>query len=229
MSLLRLQQEAASAVPEQALKTVRACGDDLLSIRVGNASEAQQVARCLRDEGNWLEVVPGIESVVVQFDAAQHDSGECIARLTRQLAADVSSIDTAPQQIRVPIHYGGEAGPDFAAVCATMGLTPQAFIKDHTGRDFFVEMLGFTPGFAYVGGLGAAAGVARLPRPRQLVAAGSVGIAFGRTGIYALAGPGGWPIIGHTSMELFDPHSGQPFKLRAGMRVRFVDAAGHDE
>lgn len=229
MSVLRLLAKAATAVVEQELKSVTACGDDLLSIRVGDASEAQQVARCLRDDGDWLEVVPGIDSVVVQFDAAQHDSVSCTSRLMRQLAAGASSIDAASQRIRVPIHYGGEAGPDFAAVCATMGLTPKAFIRQHTGRDFLVEMLGFTPGFAYVGGFGAAAGVARLPRPRQFVAAGSVGIASGRTGIYALSGPGGWPIIGYTSMQLFVPHSDQPFKVGAGMRVCFADAAGHDE
>jgi allophanate hydrolase len=226
---LRLYKEAACAVPDRELKTITACGDDLLSIRVITAREAQQIAGQLRDDGDWIEVVPGIDSVVVQFDAAQHDSGSCITWLTQQLAQCVTLIDAAPARIRVPIHYGGDAGPDFAAACATMGLTPQAFIKHHTGGDFFVDMLGFTPGFAYVGGFGAAAGVERLPRPRQLVAAGSVGVALGRTGIYALSGPGGWPIIGHTSMELFDPHSDQPFKLCPGMRVCFVDAAVHGE
>jgi KipI family sensor histidine kinase inhibitor len=83
-------------------------------------------------------------------------------------------------------------------------------------------MLGFIPGFAYIGGLDARLEIDRLPQPRQFVPAGSVGIAGGRTGLYALPGPGGWPLIGRTSCTLFDAQSDQPFVLDAGMRVLFT-------
>ena len=88
-------------------------------------------------------------------------------------------------------------------------------------------MVGFTPGFAFVGGLEECFHIPRRTEPRQRVAAGSVGIADGRTGLYALASPGGWNIIGRTPYPLFDPGAGDPFALKAGMRVRFVaiDAA----
>ena len=102
------------------------------------------------------------------------------------------------------------------------GLLQKELIALHTGQEYRVDMLGFTPGFAYIGGLDAALDVPRLPQPRMHVAAGSIGIADGRTGVYALPGPGGWPIIGRTSLTLFDALSDQPFLLQAGYRVRFT-------
>ena len=100
-------------------------------------------------------------------------------------------------------------------------MTRDDFVALHCRDEYPVEMLGFTPGFAYIGGLDDRLDVPRRPHPRQYVPAGSIGIAGGRTGIYAMPGPGGWPLIGRTPEPLFDAKAGDPFRLRPGLRVRF--------
>jgi len=100
-------------------------------------------------------------------------------------------------------------------------MTADELVALHTGREYRVDMLGFTPGFAFIGGLDDALNVPRRSEPRVRLEPGSVGIAGGRTGIYTLPGPGGWSIIGRTPVRLFDPASSEPFRLQAGMRVRF--------
>lgn len=205
-------------------ESITPCGDDLLSVRAIDASDAQRIAWRICEYGDWLEVVPGLDSVVVQFDAAHQDGAAATELLQRLLAKSDVQRAAVPEELNIPVDYGGAAGPDLAAVCGELQLSLQAFVELHTSRSFEVDMLGFTPGFAYVGGFDEAANVSRLSEPRQFVAAGSVGIAAGRTGIYGLAGPGGWPIIGRTVIPMFDPAAEDPFRLRAGMRVRFVAA-----
>jgi len=101
-------------------------------------------------------------------------------------------------------------------------LSANELIALHTGQEYRVDLVGFTPGFVYIGGLDDVLHVPRRRQPRQHVEAGSVGIADGRTGLYALSGPGGWPLIGRTTFKLFDPRAAEPFPIRAGMRIRFV-------
>ncbi|HNP35649.1 MAG TPA: 5-oxoprolinase subunit PxpB [Woeseiaceae bacterium] len=201
-------------------------GDDLFSIVATDAAHAQRIATKLRRTGRWLEVVPGMDTVAVRFDAAHSSHETARAALLLALAAPADKPAEAPDCIRIPVRYGGSAGPDFDDVCRQLQLTGQALIALHTSREFRVDMLGFTPGFAYIGGLDEAKSVARLATPREFVAAGSVGIAAGQTGIYALPGPGGWPVIGRTSLPMFDASWNPPFRLYAGARVRFVAAAG---
>jgi allophanate hydrolase len=204
------------------MRTVRSCGDDLLSIELGLAEDAQAFAEQLRATGDWMEVVPGIDSVVVQFDATVRT----IEAASRQIAAELAKGYSAKAQtdvlLEIPVVYGGEFGPDFDAVCEQTGLSAEELIALHTGQEYVVDLVGFTPGFVYVGGLDDALRIPRRKQPRQRVEAGSVGIADGRTGLYALAGPGGWPLIGRTTFTLFDPQAKDPFPVRAGMRIRFV-------
>lgn len=203
-------------------RTVRSCGDDLLSIELGLAEEAQAFAEQLRATGDWMEVVPGIDSIVVQFDATVRT----IEAASRQIAAEVAKGYSAKALtdvlLEIPVVYGGEFGPDFDAVCEQTGLSAEELIALHTGQEYVVDLVGFTPGFVYVGGLDDTLRIPRRKQPRQRVEAGSVGIADGRTGLYALAGPGGWPLIGRTTFTLFDPQAKDPFPLRAGMRIRFI-------
>lgn len=206
-------------------REVTACGDDLLLIRTGSTAESARIATALRNDGDWLEVVPGIADVVVRFDAAAVDAGTARDRLAAALCRKMPTACAKAACIEIPVIYGGEGGPDLESICRQAGLSRDEFIALHTARDYTVDLLGFTPGFAYVGGLDRRLDVPRLEEPRSHVAAGSIGVAGGRTGIYALAGPGGWPLIGRTTKTLFDPRAEEPFLLQAGMRVRFTDAS----
>lgn len=204
------------------MRTVRSCGDDLLSIELGLAEDAQAFAEQLRATGEWMEVVPGIDSVVVQFDATVRTIEAASRQIAAELAKGYSPKALTDVLLEIPVVYGGEFGPDFDAVCEQTGLSAEELIALHTGQEYVVDLVGFTPGFVYVGGLDDALRIPRRKQPRQRVEAGSVGIADGRTGLYALAGPGGWPLIGRTTFTLFDPQAKNPFPLRAGMRIRFI-------
>lgn len=200
---------------------MRSVGDDLISVAVADPAAAQALAAGLRASGLWIEAVAGIDSVVVRFDIAVLSQDAAREQLAGLMATDFERAEKSSTLVEIPIVYGGEGGPDLPAVCETLGLTQQEFITLHSG-EYTVDMLGFIPGFAYIGGLDARLEIDRLPQPRQFVPAGSVGIAGGRTGLYALPGPGGWPLIGRTSCTLFDAQSDQPFVLDAGMRVLFT-------
>lgn len=201
---------------------VKPCGDDLISIEVGQVNVAQDLARQLRSSGAWREAVGGIDSVVVQFDSTAISMDDAILLLRDAVRSAAHDAEPASTLVEIPVVYGGENGPDLDTLCAALVLSHEQLVAMHCRDEYAVEMLGFTPGFAYVGGLDARLDVPRLARPRQRVEAGSIGIAGGRTGIYALPGPGGWPLIGRTSMPLFDAQLDQPFLLQPGMRVRFV-------
>lgn len=200
---------------------MRSAGDDLLSIAVANPQTAQRLAADLRNSGYWIEAVAGVDSVVVRFDIATVLSADAESRLA-EAAANISPPALKQEAIvEIAVVYGGEHGPDFEFVCETLGLTRRELIELHCG-EYTVDMLGFTPGFAYIGGLDDRLVIDRLEHPRQHVPAGSVGIAGGRTGLYALPGPGGWPLIGRTSQKLFDAASEEPFTLAAGVTVVFT-------
>ncbi|MFQ5609937.1 MAG: 5-oxoprolinase subunit PxpB [Woeseiaceae bacterium] len=204
------------------MPSIEIAGDDLLSVAAADVQTAQAIAARLRETGAWLEVVPGIDSVVVQFDALTRDSNEAIRDLGRLLEGGVADIEFPDTLVEISVVYGGEFGPDLAGVCEVLGITPDEFIGMHTSKQYRVELVGFTPGFVYVGGLDERLHIARRNEPRQHVPAGSVGIADGRTGLYALQSPGGWQIVGRTMQTLFDPAGDDPFPLRAGMRVKFL-------
>ena len=201
------------------------CVDDQLSFAVESPSSAQAVAEQLRASGEWLEVVPGIDSVVVRFDIVQVDATGAQRRVQEQLAGGVRPLPDSDELLEIPVVYGGEYGPDLDDLCLTLRLSTDEFIALHSGRDYRVEMLGFTPGFAFVGGLDERLHVPRRAQPRQRVAPGAIGIADAYTGMYALASPGGWTLVGRTPHKLFDPQATEPFPVRAGTRIRFRPVA----
>ncbi|MCL4150358.1 UNVERIFIED_CONTAM: hypothetical protein GTU68_000505, partial [Idotea baltica] len=123
--------------------------------------------------------------------------------------------------VELPVRYGGKFGPDLEETSARLGLSVGELVDRHVSAEYVVGFMGFTPGFAYMSGLPTSLSVPRLEHPRQRLAAGSVGIAAGQCGLYALDGPGGWPIIARVMMRLFDTEAPQPFLLEAGTRVTF--------
>jgi KipI family sensor histidine kinase inhibitor len=198
------------------------CGDDLVATGCPDARAAQALADHLRDSGEWLECVAGIASCVAQFDLAAMSAEQARQRLLAALRSVPAAPDAETELVEVPVCYGGDSGPDLDEVCDLLGLQRDEFIARHSAGEYRVDMLGFTPGFAFIGGFDAARDVPRRPQPRVRLPAGSIGIAGGRTGIYTLAGPGGWQIVGRTPLRLFDANAKPPFRLRAGMRVRFL-------
>ena len=198
------------------------CGDDLYSVTAASPADAQALAAHLRVHGDWLEVVAGIDSVVVQFDVASQDAGTVQAQLDELLSGEIAPLQASQDLVEIPVVYGGEFGPDLDELCRTLGMSSDEFIALHTGTEYNVDMVGFTPGFAFVGGLDERLHIPRREEPRQRVDAGSIGIADGRTGMYALASPGGWTLVGRTPYKLFDAQAAEPFPIRAGMRIRFA-------
>ena len=167
------------------------------------------------------DVVPTYNTVTVHFDPLVTDR-DALSELLRRLAATPPPEDTASRTIEIPVMYGGDAGPDLAAVAAFANCSEADVVAFHAQRAYRVYMLGFLPGFAYMGTVDARIAMPRLDTPRLRVAAGSIGIAGSQTGIYPCDTPGGWRIIGRTSLKVFDVTRPEPFLLRAGDRVTFV-------
>ena len=202
------------------------CGDDLFSIAVARPEDAQALAAQLRTADFWLDVVPGIDSVVTRFDALKTSARDARSAIEEVLGKGIGPLGIGDELVEIPVMYGGEFGPDLEELSAATGLSPDEIIALHAGREYRVEMVGFTPGFAFIGGLDERLRVPRRKEPRPCVPAGSVGIADARTGLYAMASPGGWTLIGRTPYTLFDAAAEQPFKLAPGMRVRFRAVSG---
>ena len=202
------------------------CSDDTLRITLDERHDCYQraaIAEHLRNSDAWLECVEGMHSVVVQFDASSTTHVAAMLQLKEQLANAPAADSSPARTVEIPVCYGGEFGPELASIAEMLGIDEAAVIKLHTSREHVVELIGFTPGFAYVSGLQDDLKVPRLTEPRQRVEPGSIGIAGGLTGLYALAGPGGWPLIGRTPKRLFQADESQPMVLQSGTRVRFVE------
>jgi KipI family sensor histidine kinase inhibitor len=207
---------------------VFACGDDLVAVALKDTRTSQALADHLRDTGQWIECVAGISSCVAQFDNATVSLDEARERLESAIGRVRITDDEETVLVEIPICYCGECGRDLGGICELLGMSPDKFIEMHAGREYRIDMLGFTPGFAFIGGLDEALNVPRRSEPRVRVESGSIGITGGRTGIYTLAGPGGWSLVGRTPEKLFDAGAADPFCLRAGMKVRFVPISHGD-
>lgn len=196
----------------------RRVADDVFEISVSTPAEAQRLAHALRQQDLAEDIVAGLDSVSIRFDPTTLDAVTTGLQTVKVRADDSLQ---AGNLVEIGIEYGGEAGADLEQVCAHTGLSIADFIALHTGAIHTVEMIGFTPGFSYISGLPEGLEVPRLSHPRPRVPAGAVGISAAFTGIYALPGPGGWPLIGRTSEILFDPAKDEPFLLKPGQQVRF--------
>ena len=180
------------------------------------------------------DVVEAFATVTVHFDPLSGDS-DGIAAVLRELAAETGAAvareaDRAGREIRLPVRYGGARGPDLADVARFAGCSEAEVIERHCGAAYRVYMLGFQPGFAYMGAVDPLIAAPRRAMPRVHVPAGSVGIAALQTGVYPVASPGGWQLIGQTPVRIFDMARSDPFLLAAGDLVRFepIDEASYD-
>lgn len=167
-------------------------------------------------------LVPALNSLLVTFDPLLLSH----AGLQEQISGLLTQIEPVPETpsrvLAIPVVYGGEAGPDLEAVARQLGLTPREVVAEHCAHTYRVMMIGFAPGFPYIGPLPDRLVLPRRATPRPAVPAGSVAIAAGLTGIYPTRLPGGWHLIGWTALRLFDPGADPPATLEPGAGVRFV-------
>lgn len=175
----------------------------------------------LADMPDVIEAIPGMNNITMILREPQTLTSDIIAQLQRWWR-ESEALEPDSRSVAIPVTYGGAAGPDLAEVARHCGLSAKQVVELHTCADYVVWFLGFQPGFPYLGGLPEQLTTPRRREPRLIVAAGSVGIGGAQTGIYPLPTPGGWQLIGHTPLQLFDPARDNPILLRPGDRVRFV-------
>lgn len=215
--------------------TVRECGDSMLLVELEAVIDPlvneRAIALAARLRGRQMrgvrDIAPGYCTVGVHFDPLQTDLAGLEHAIADEAAA-VAVIATLPAKapIEIAVRYGGADGPDLEAVAAHAGCTPAEVIERHAARVYRVYMLGFVPGFAYMGRVDASIAVPRHRVPRERVPAGSVGIAGEQTGVYPVASPGGWQLIGRAASVMFDPDRTPPSLLTPGDLVRFMPIAG---
>lgn len=167
------------------------------------------------------EVVPGMNNLLVLFDPF-HAQADALKAAIAEAWRSAEAASRVAEVFEIPVIYGGTGGEDLAECASHAGLSPEAFVRLHSGGDYTVFTLGSHPGFAYLGGLDAHIAVPRRAVPRQKVAAGTVMIGGSQTGVQACDNPTGWNLIGTTPARFFDPAATPPAALQPGMRVRFV-------
>jgi KipI family sensor histidine kinase inhibitor len=167
------------------------------------------------------EVVPGMNNLTVELDPAAPDLENLLETLTAQWGKS-SAVSFPSRKIEIAVHYGGADGCDLDDVARQTDLAPEEVVRLHSAGEYTVYFLGFVPGFAYLGGMDRRLATPRRKEPRSAVPAGSVGIGGEQTGIYPSVSPGGWQLIGRTSLQLFDPARDPPSLLLPGDTVRFV-------
>ncbi|EPZ46048.1 kinase A inhibitor [Alicyclobacillus acidoterrestris] len=204
-------------------------GDAAVVIRVGseiniaNHRTVMALVSYLEDHPfpGMVECVPSFTTVTAFYDVMQITYDEVIAQFKGLEDQIVTGTDESSKTVEIPVCYGGEFGPDLEAVARHNHLTPDEVIAIHTGADYLVYMIGFAPGFPYIGGMSEKIATPRLPSPRLAIPPGTVGIAGAQTGVYPIETPGGWRLIGRTPLALFRPKEHPPTLLRAGDHVRF--------
>jgi inhibitor of KinA len=215
-------------------------GDRAVQIRLGEriAEDVHRRVRAVYSKlstspvPGTIEIVPAFASVTVHYEpsAVPNDPNSAstsspyarfAAALERALVAVHEDALPEARTVEIPVCYGGELGPDLEEVAGLRGLSPEEVVRLHTSATYRVYMLGFAPGFAYLGGLPEAIATPRRAAPRTAVPAGAVGIGGNQTGVYPLVLPGGWQLIGRTPQRMFDARLAPPTLLGAGDLVVF--------
>lgn len=210
-------------------------GDCALVVEFADASRPElsshiaAMARNLRNAppAGVRDVVSTYTTIAIHYDPALIEAGDSpydtlVDQVEGWLRGEPPDSVVRGRLVEIPVCYGGEYGLDLDAVAARSGLQPAEVAQLHSAGDYHVHMLGFVPGFAYLGGLDPRLATPRREQPRARVPAGSVAIGGTSTGIFPLETPGGWHLVGRTPMRLFVPDADPPCLLNAGDHVRFV-------
>ncbi|MBQ7147101.1 MAG: 5-oxoprolinase subunit PxpB [Lachnospiraceae bacterium] len=213
-------------------------GDTSLSVEFGNEIKesinhdirAYKIALEKAEIPGIVETVPTYRSLMVHYNPRIIRNGELREKLEK-LLSEMGDIEIPPSPVlEIPVLYGGEMGPDLPFVAENAGLSEEEVIRIHSGTEYLIYMLGFTPGFTYLGGMSDKIATPRLQQPRVKIPAGSVGIAGSQTGIYPIDSPGGWQLIGRTPLKMYDPNRETPILPEAGQYMKFypIDQAEYD-
>ncbi len=215
-------------------------GDQAVVLEVGKEinEETQQKVRLITSfldsnmESWMIEYIPAFTTVTLFYDpvaVVSRFSGmgtlpyDMVCNRLRELLDSISSSRESTQRVvEVPVCYGGEMGPDLSVVASQNSLSEEEVIQIHSSGDYTVYMLGFAPGFPFIGGLSERIATPRRDSPRLKIPPRTVGIAGKQTGIYPIETPGGWQLIGRTPIELFCPDDTPPTLLRAGDKIKFT-------
>jgi inhibitor of KinA len=209
--------------------TIRPASDRSLSISFGDAiswethQSVRGAVRCLDGVRGILNLHPAYTSVLVDFDPHLYDHAEAAALVRQYLDAHRHEDPPPARLVEIPVHYGGESGPDLPDVARHTGFSPERVVELFASAEYIVYFVGFSTCFPYLGGLPPELATPRLSAPRKNVPVGSVAIGGPQAGIYPLASPGGWRLIGRTGLRLFDPAGTPPPLLRMGDRVKFIE------
>lgn len=211
--------------------TIKPAGDQAVTVefadRIDEAVNARVIALAdslkTRPVAGIVETVPTYRSLLVYYDPACIRGSALVPLLYERAEHPVGDAAAVGRHFRVPVCYQGDDALDLAELADMKGISPEEVIALHTAADYRVYMIGFAPGFTYLGGLPEALHTPRLAVPRQKVAAGAVGIGGAQAAINSLSGPSGWRYIGRTPLRLFDPERAVPSFFRAGDRIRFFE------
>jgi KipI family sensor histidine kinase inhibitor len=225
--------------PEPNPAIVRPFGDSAFLVILGDRVDeglnlevhrlARELAERCRAADGWAMPVPAYASLLLSYDPERLDAPDAEQQL-RQAIQEAAPAGSNPpevpgsdaQALEIPVRYGGRDGPDLEEVAARLGLSPQEVVRRHAARTYRVFVLGFAPGFAYLGPLPPELRLPRRAEVRARVPAGSVAIAGEQTAVYPFETPGGWHVLGRTELALWDPAADPPALLRPGARVRFA-------
>jgi len=205
-------------------------GDSALLVQLGdeidsNTNQCVHALAALINHSHFdgvIETVPAYATLLVHYDPLILSFGQLKNVLREKMAQIEDNAPRTQKRVDVPVRYGGEYGIDLESVARHCRLSVEEIIRIHSERIYSIFMMGFTPGFPYMGKLDDALITPRLELPRTHVPAGTVAIAGSQTGIYPIASPGGWQLIGWTPVQLFNPDSESPFLFSPGDEVKFI-------
>ena len=203
-------------------------GDSSILIQLGDEIDpalnqrVHALSALLQNIPAVIETIPAYCTVLVHYDPLATTYNQIKNLIEEKISLVDDATHRPSRRLEIPVLYGNASDSDFETVATTLSLSPSELIRLHSKREYTVYMVGFTPGFPYMGILNEKLTLPRLSTPRTRVPAGSVAIAGSQTGIYPVDSPGGWHIIGHTPLKLFDPTSDTPFLFSPGDTVKFI-------
>ncbi len=189
-------------------------------------SVVKEIKNSLSDQ--IVDIIPAYHNIIIGYDCLEVDPSELCEKISGLVSGIEKSGTEDREIVEIPVCYEEPYGLDMDDVCEIHNITKEELIRKHTEPEYLVYMIGFTPGFPYLGGMDESLATPRKKEPRSKIPAGSVGIAGSQTGVYPIASPGGWQIIGRTPLKLFDPYRDNPVMIEAGQYIKYKSISAEE-